>query len=138
MVKKKSREVKSQNLNIICAFVLVSNSEHIYRKKAVDLIRCICFVYNIPYRRAHAWPSGCIGRVRARVDVSCIQACVKNACNQGYQEDSSNATVGRKLLHFVCIQNTLSSRRAKESCIQAFCLPKISEFLYGNFLHSFF
>ena len=35
------------------------------------------FVYKIPYRRARAWPSGCIvqplGRVRARAKVSCIQ-----------------------------------------------------------------
>ena len=32
------------------------------------------FVYKIPYRRARAWPSGCIGRVRERAKVSCIQA----------------------------------------------------------------
>ena len=30
-------------------------------------------VYKIPYRRARAWPSGCIGRVRARAKKSCIQ-----------------------------------------------------------------
>ena len=35
-------------------------------------------VYKIPYRRARAWPSGCIGqvplgRVRARAKESCIQ-----------------------------------------------------------------
>ena len=30
-------------------------------------------VYKIPYRRARAWPSGCIGRVRARLKESCIQ-----------------------------------------------------------------
>ena len=42
--------------------------------------RCL-LVYKIPYRRARAWPTGCIvqplGRVRARAKVSCIQvACV--------------------------------------------------------------
>ena len=31
-------------------------------------------VYKMPYRRAHAWPSGCILRVRARAKVSCIQS----------------------------------------------------------------
>ena len=28
---------------------------------------------------------------------------LKNACNQGYQENLANATVGHKLLHFVCL-----------------------------------
>ena len=32
----------------------------------------LSFVYKIPYRRARAWPSGCISRVRARAKVSCI------------------------------------------------------------------
>ena len=30
-------------------------------------------VYNMPYRRARAWPSGCLGRVRAREKVYYIQ-----------------------------------------------------------------
>ena len=34
-------------------------------------------VYKIPYRRARAWPSGCIGRVRARAKVSCIQRSIQ-------------------------------------------------------------
>ena len=33
-----------------------------------------------------------------------LGASVKNACNQGYQEDLANATVDRKLLHFVSLK----------------------------------
>ena len=32
-----------------------------------------------------------------------LGASVQNACNQGYQEDLVNATVGRKLLHYDCL-----------------------------------
>ena len=47
------------------------------RDIAYNKTRCcrvnFVFVYNIFYRRASVWPSGCICRVRARAKVYCIQ-----------------------------------------------------------------
>ena len=34
-----------------------------------------CLYTRYPMLSSRAWPSGCIGRVRARAKVSCIQAC---------------------------------------------------------------
>ena len=46
--------------------------------------RSYCIVYKIPYRRARAWPSGCIGRVRARAKESCIQVTAMRAIWEVY------------------------------------------------------
>ena len=42
-------------------------------------------------------------RERAVLSLPLLGASVQNACNQGYQEDLVNATVGRKLLHYDCL-----------------------------------
>ena len=45
-----------------------------YKALATINISIPWLVYKIPYRRARAWPGGCIGRVRARAKVSCVQS----------------------------------------------------------------
>ena len=47
--------------------ILTYNPEN----KLINVIAKLNFVHKIPYRRAHAWPSG---RVRARAKVSCIHS----------------------------------------------------------------
>ena len=55
--------------------LLNSTNQNGYFRTSAEIGLSIHFVvYKIPYRRARAWPSGCIGRVRARAKESCIQS----------------------------------------------------------------
>ena len=40
-------------------------SKNVYEYRVPPNHAYTIIVYNIPYRRVHTWPGGCIGRVRA-------------------------------------------------------------------------
>ena len=63
----------SRALDLVRAWYSAREQRHIaYNKTRCCRVNFV-FVYNIFYRRASAWPSGCICRVCARAKVYCIQ-----------------------------------------------------------------
>ena len=61
---------------------------------------------------------------------------LKNACNQGYQENLANATVGHKLLHFVCLnlghlikKNVKRGFKIKKNLADSLCQNELNIFI---------
>ena len=52
----------------------------------MDFVSCNSFVYKIPYRRARAWPSGCIGRVRRASKGILHTKCARDQRNLAYKQ----------------------------------------------------
>ena len=111
-------KVRDNDCNIIemsdhtCTPIITQESSKITKTKSVLLTANRKFVYKIPYRRALAWPSGCIGQVRARAKESCIQ---------------TESILGALYSRYLCSRDALglSARDDRVSCIQlgALLLP---------------